>query len=105
MARNRNVTVTKRTNSSVYTFDIKTAMRAKLQKRLKQEHVDNVSLLNEPVENIPPEVESVDKVIASMVMHMDLRKKSSKALSCDEAEWGCLIVEWNKVETEDSPPL
>lgn len=61
--------LTERTNKTVYALDIEQNMLDYIRKQAKENKTQNLTLLQEQIEQIPLEDNHVDRVLASMVLH------------------------------------
>lgn len=96
------------TEKEVYALDLEPRMLALLQEKVRQtEAAANVHVLQGAIENIPLESQSVDKIIASLVLHEsdDLKKTLREMQRVLRPGGRILIIEWEKQQTEEGPPL
>lgn len=57
------------TTNTVYALDIETAMLDYIQKQIDSRGTENITLLQEPIEKMPLPNSSVQRILASMVLH------------------------------------
>lgn len=95
------------TEKVVYALDVEPRMLDLLEENVRRSKLTNVHLLPGTMENIPLESQSVDKVIASLVLHEtdQLEKTLQEIRRVLRSGGTMLIVEWEKHEMEDGPPL
>lgn len=95
------------THSTVYAVDIEPQMLRALEKRLSDQQISNVQLVEGPIENIPLADHSVHKVIASMVLHEvePLGKGLQEIKRILKPGGRCVCVEWEKKPSEQGPPM
>lgn len=95
------------TDGTVYALDIEQKMLSVLRDRVTSQGLTNVQLIEGPIEDVPMEDEVVDYVIASMVLHEvePLSKGLQEVGRLLKKGGTCLCVEWEKVETDQGPPL
>lgn len=91
----------------VIALDVEPRMLALLEKRLQDQNVTNVELREGKIEEIPVEDGSVDKVIASFILHEtdDLDQVIQEMKRVIKPGGKTLIIEWEKKETDQGPPL
>lgn len=101
------IPVATKTTSTVYAVDIEPQMLHVLQERLTEHRIHNVDLVKGPIENVPLSDQSVDKVIASMVLHEvePLLKGIQEIKRILKPGGRCLCVEWEKITSDQGPPL
>lgn len=59
----------KRVNETVFALDIDSRMLKVIQAKADDQKIDNIKLLQGNIDNIPLEAESVDIVLASLILH------------------------------------
>ncbi|MGG6310365.1 class I SAM-dependent methyltransferase [Paenibacillus macerans] len=96
-----------RTNGTVYALDIEPQMLEVIRKRADERQLPNVRTIKGEFEQIPLENESVDRVIASLVLHEaePLHQVLTEINRVLHEGGLCLCVEWEKKVTDQGPPL
>lgn len=96
-----------KTDGTVYALDIERKMLEVLQQRVTANGLKNVECIEGPIEQVPMKDESVDHIIASMVLHEinPLAKGLEEIKRLLKPGGKCLCMEWEKVKTEQGPPL
>lgn len=99
--------VAEKTSGTVYALDIEQKMLEALNERNTRLKMDNIELVKGLIENIPMENNQVHRAIASMVLHEiePLSKGLQEVKRVLKDDGQCILVEWEKVETESGPPL
>ena len=95
------------TSGTVYALDVAKEMLHELQARAAKASLDNVAYIQGEIEQIPLDDEQVDHIIASMVLHEvePLEQGLAEIKRVLKPGGTVLCVEWEKVETEQGPPL
>lgn len=95
------------TNGKVYALDVAPQMLQYLEKRVKEEKLDNVDLIEGAIECIPVAGQIVDHMIASFVLHEvePLEKGLQEMRRVLRPDGTVLCIEWEKKQTEQGPPL
>lgn len=95
------------TNNKVYALDIEPSMLSALDSKLKELNVQNVELVEGAIEDIPLQDDSVDRVIASFVLHeVEPLSKGLQEIKRVLIKGGeCFCLEWEKKPMEQGPPL
>lgn len=101
------IPASRQTESTVFAVDIEPQMLNVLEERLTAQHISNAELIKGPIESIPMDDQSVDKVIASMVLHEvePLTKGLQEIKRILKPGGLCICVEWEKEQAEQGPPL
>jgi ubiquinone/menaquinone biosynthesis C-methylase UbiE len=96
-----------RTTGKVYALDVEPQMLETLKKRVNEQHLKNVQLLEGEIEDIPMENDQVDQIIASFVLHeVEPLSKGLQEIRRVLKQGGrCLCLEWEKKPMEQGPPL
>lgn len=95
------------TSNMIYAVDAEPQMLQILQKRLQEQNVDHVKLMEGAIESIPLPDETADAVIASFVLHevSPLEQGLSEIHRIMKEGGGILCIEWEKKAMEQGPPL
>lgn len=99
--------IAEKTNETVFALDIEQRMLDVLNERKDDFNTSNVEVIKGLIENIPMESNKVHRAIASMVLHevepLSKGLQEIKRVLKDEGQG--ILVEWEKEETENGPPL
>ncbi|WP_018131608.1 class I SAM-dependent methyltransferase [Effusibacillus pohliae] len=95
------------TDNKVYALDIEPKMLSVLKSKLEELHIENVEPVEGKIENIPLPDSSVDRVIASFVLHEvePLSKGLEEIQRVLKKNGTCFCLEWEKKPMEQGPPL
>ncbi|MVO98768.1 class I SAM-dependent methyltransferase [Paenibacillus lutrae] len=103
------------TSGTVYALDVEPKMLDVIRHKAKTESgaeleggtINNLSYLEGQVEKIPMDNASVERVIASMVLHeaATLDQGLSEVARVMTPGASCFILEWEKKESPQGPPL
>lgn len=95
------------TRNKVYALDVEPQMLQYLGKRVEEQKLDNVELIEGAIERIPLAGQIADHVIASFVLHeVEPLEKGLQEMGRVLKPGGkVLCVEWEKKQTEQGPPL
>jgi len=95
------------TRNKVYALDVEPQMLQYLGKRVKEQKLDNVELIEGAIERIPLAGQIADHVIDSFVLHeVEPLEKGLQEMGRVLKPGGkVLCVEWEKKQTEQGPPL
>lgn len=95
------------TKNTVYALDIEVKMLDVLKEKMNTKQLTNIELVTGRVEQIPLEDESVDYVVASMILHeVDSLHEGLKEIHRVLKKGGrCLCLEWIKRESKQGPPI
>lgn len=95
------------TEKEVFALDVEPRMLDMLKEKVVQAKVTNVRLLQGETENIPLEGQTVDKIIASFILHetRNLTKTLHEIKRVLKTGGRMLVIEWEKRQTEEGPPL
>lgn len=96
-----------RTSGTVYALDIEPRMLDIILSKAEERELNHIQTLQGQLENIPLEKESVDRVLASLVLHEAETVDQAVAEMYRVLKSGgiCLCLEWEKKETPQGPPL
>lgn len=85
-----------RTNNTVYALDIEQHMLDDIQKHANEHTIQNLTLLQEPIEQIPLEAHTIDCALASMVLHEveTLRPALTKIYNIIKPGGRFVVVDW-----------
>ncbi|WP_019007797.1 class I SAM-dependent methyltransferase [Cohnella laeviribosi] len=95
------------TRNKVYALDVEPQMLQYLGKRVEEQKLDNVELIEGAIEHIPLAGQIADHVIASFVLHeVEPLEKGLQEMSRVLKPGGkVLCIEWEKKQTVQGPPL
>jgi len=95
------------TRNKVYALDVEPQMLQYLGKRVKEQKLDNVELIEGAIERIPLAGQIADHVIASFVLHeVEPLEKGLQEMGRVLKPGGkVLCIEWEKKQTVQGPPL
>ncbi len=95
------------TEKEVFALDVEPRMLELLEEKIRQTEATNVRLLQGEIENIPLKGQTVDKIIASFVLHEtdDLVKTMEEIRRVLRPGGRILVVEWEKKQMEEGPPF
>lgn len=95
------------TRNKVYALDVEPLMLQYLGKRVKEQKLDNVELIEGAIERIPLAGQIADHVITSFVLHeVEPLEKGLQEMSRVLKPGGkVLCIEWEKKQTVQGPPL
>lgn len=95
------------TRNKVYALDVEPQMLQYLGKRVEEQKLDNVELIEGAIERIPLAGQIADHVIDSFVLHeVEPLEKGLQEMGRVLKPGGkVLCVEWEKKQTEQGPPL
>jgi len=95
------------TRNKVYALDVEPQMLQYLGKRVMEQKLDNVELIEGAIERIPLAGQIADHVIDSFVLHeVEPLEKGLQEMGRVLKPGGkVLCVEWEKKQTEQGPPL
>ncbi|WP_197081099.1 class I SAM-dependent methyltransferase [Gordoniibacillus kamchatkensis] len=96
-----------RTSGIVFALDIEPRMLDVIRGKAEARQLHNIQTLQGQLENIPLEMESVDRVLASLVLHEAETVDQAVAEMHRVLKSGgiCLCLEWEKKETPQGPPV
>ncbi len=94
-------------NGKVYALDTSEEMTEFLTAELKTLGIENVEVLNSREYGFPLEEDTGDMLLMSMVLHEveDKKRFLQEARRTLKPSGRILIIEWDKKETEQGPPL
>lgn len=95
-----------KTNEMVYALDVEQEMLAYLKDRFTNAAITNIELVEGKIEEVPLENLSVDKVVASMVLHEiePLEAGLNEIYRLLRKGGRCVVVEWVKKDATNGPP-
>jgi len=95
------------TRNKVYALDVEPQMLQYLGKRVEEQKLDNVELIEGAIEHIPLAGQIADHVIASFVLHeVEPLEKGLQEMGRVLKPGGkVLCIEWEKKQTVQGPPL
>ncbi|KKC47786.1 SAM-dependent methyltransferase [Paenibacillus sp. VTT E-133280] len=101
------IPVSERTSGTILALDIEPMMLEVIRSKAKQKQIKNIQTIEGRLEQIPLEEESVDRVIASLVLHEaePLQQALSEIHRVLRRGGRCACLEWEKQETDQGPPL
>lgn len=97
----------KMTEGTVYGLDIEIKMLNLLQEKIDENGITNIELLKGQIEEIPVSDQTVDHVIASLVLHeiAPLTQGLAEIHRVLKEDGYCLCLEWEKTDSASGPPL
>ncbi|GAB7386692.1 class I SAM-dependent methyltransferase [Bacillaceae bacterium] len=95
------------TEKKVIALDVEPRMLEMLKEKAEREQAANVHLLQGEIENIPLEEETVDKIIASFILHEtgELAKTLRESERVLKPGGRMLVIEWERKPMEEGPPF
>lgn len=95
------------TKESVYALDVEPKMLSFLEGKVEEEGLENIKLIQGVIEDIPLDNDSVNRVIASFVLHeVEPLSRGIDEIHRVLQEGGiCFCLEWEKKPMEQGPPL
>lgn len=95
------------TEGKVFALDIEQKMLDELAARLRFQQFQNIELMHGPIECVPMADETVEHVIASLVLHEvdPLSKGIDEIRRVLKPGGHCFCLEWGKIPYESGPPL
>jgi ubiquinone/menaquinone biosynthesis C-methylase UbiE len=95
-----------RTTGTVYALDVEPRMLERIRERAIEKNLANVQTMEGRFEHLPLESETVDRVIASHVLHeAEPFEQALREIDRVLRKGGrCLCIDWEKKATEQGPP-
>lgn len=97
----------KMTEGTVYALDVEPKMLQIIKAKAEEEKLTNITYLQGAMENVPLAGGTAERVIASLVLHEaeTLDQGVAEIKRVMTAGGLCFILEWEKKESEQGPPL
>ncbi|MDC3424342.1 class I SAM-dependent methyltransferase [Aquibacillus sp. 3ASR75-11] len=101
------IPIAKYTNNTLYAVDIEPKMLDMLKENATKEGIRNINYVVSDLESIQLNDDSVNKAIASLVIHevtsLDIALSEIKRILKPGGQ--LLLIEWEAIQTESGPPL